>query len=157
MVRRVMLAACVFLVWFAACGDDESLSPLSTGTGGAGGENAGGGGAGGAGGGTGASTLASGGSMGSGGAAGGGGATGTAGGGGTGGACTDACAITNDCTGNAVCVDGGPSCNVCVPRCNGSMCPTQNTCAHDADCNASPDARCVCDPQGCTYCVIGLF
>ena len=32
----------------------------------------------------------------------------------------------------------------------------QNTCASDADCNASPDSKCVCDANGCTMCVLGF-
>jgi hypothetical protein len=71
----------------------------------------------------------------------------------------DACTTTSDCTGGAICAfsytpDG---CDICWPKCDGGACQGENSCASDADCNASPDARCVCDDNGCTLCVLGIF
>jgi hypothetical protein len=81
------------------------------------------------------------------------------GGAGGGGGCSDACSISADCPAPGdVCTSMGLSeCRVCLHACAGSMCPGLNTCVSDADCNASPDARCVCAENGCTICVIGLF
>ena len=57
---------------------------------------------------------------------------------------------------NSVCGNVPGECNSCWPVCDGSMCQGTNTCVSDADCNASPDDRCVCDPNGCTLCVLGV-
>lgn len=57
-----------------------------------------------------------------------------------------------------VCSKSGPNqaCNACYGACDGSqMCMGANTCVTDADCNASPDARCVCAENGCSICVLG--
>jgi hypothetical protein len=81
------------------------------------------------------------------------------GGAGGGGGCSNACSISAECPAPGdVCTSmGHNACRVCLHACDGSMCSGANTCVFDADCNASPDARCVCAGDGCTICVLGLF
>lgn len=76
-------------------------------------------------------------------------------GGGTG--CVDECVTNADCPMPlTACSKTGSQCTKCFGPCGVKPCMGQNTCVSDADCNASPDARCVCSEQGCTICVLSL-
>ncbi len=84
--------------------------------------------------------------------------TGSGGAGGTGGvpACDGACVTSADCPLDQPVCSALADCNECFGPCSGAQCQGANTCVSDADCNASPDAKCVCDALGCTMCVLGF-
>lgn len=85
-----------------------------------------------------------------------GGALGGSGGamGGSGGGCSDACVINSDCPAETPYCAGPNGCKSCFGMCDSSQCTGFNTCVSDADCNASPNAKCVCGPDNCTMCVL---
>ncbi|MBK8258044.1 MAG: hypothetical protein IPK82_35930 [Polyangiaceae bacterium] len=72
------------------------------------------------------------------------------------GGCTDACEVSTDCPDNKpfCALQGG--CAACFGMCDSSQCTGSNTCVSDADCNSSPNAKCVCDANNCTMCVLSI-